>query len=299
MYDNMYRTALIILEQAFLGFPLVLGAYCSISLMKIPDLSLESAYVFGAILASQCLFLTNNLPTPITFICVLLAALIGGMTVGTVSGLLTQKAKLPHLLSAIITTGIFHGANQFVLGTCNMSISRYKNLLGYIAYFRQNPELPSLAISFVVLLIIAYLFLKTQLGYALAVLGNNRSFFEHYGISTQYVFIIGVLIANGLAGLGGYFDATSGGFTDINMGVVKALFCVIALILGKTFVRTKKPFSIWIPVVGVMSYFTLQQLLLKVGFNLKYFTMIHSIIVLIFLINVLKKKTGKIDHLGV
>ncbi len=295
----MFKISLIILEQAFLNFPLVLGAYFSISLMKVPDLSIESAYVFGAIFASRCLLLTNGLPTPLTMIMVLSTSLLGVMCVGLVSSLLTQKAKLPHLLSAILTIGIFHGINQFILGTSNLSISRYKNLIGYLDYFRQNPELPSLAIAFTILTLLGYLFLKTQLGFALAVYGNNRHFFEHYGISTNYVFIIGILCANGLAGLSGYFDATSGGFVDINMGAAKALFCVTSLILGKTFVPTKKPFSIWIPTVGVVSYFVIQQLLLKVGFNLKYFTMIQSFIVLLLLVLIYKRKTGKIDHLGV
>lgn len=295
----MYRTVLIILEQAFLNFPLVLGAYISISLMKLPDLSLESAYVFGAIMASRCLVLTNDLPTPVTFAFVLSAAILGGIMVGTVSGLLTQKAKFPHLLSAILASGIFHGMNQFVLGTSNFSISRYKNLLGYIVFIRQNPELISLAIAFVVLSILGFFFLKTQLGYALAVHGNNRYFFEHYNISRQYVFITGLLIANGLAGLAGYFDATSGGFVDIGMGTVKALFCIISLIIGKAFVRTKKPFNILVPIVGVISYFTIQQLLLKVGFDLKYYTMVQTLIVLIFLLSILKPPSGKIDHLGV
>ena len=295
----MFRIALIILEQAFLNFPLVLGAYCSISLLKVPDLSIESAYVFGAIVASRCLILTNSLPTPLTFLLVIFSAILGGMIVGLVSSTLTQRAAFPHLLSAILTAGIFHGLNQFVLGTSNLSISRYKNLLGYLDYFRRNPELPSLIIAFVFLSILGYLFLKTQLGYALAVHGNNRTFFNHYGISTNYVFTSGILIANGLGGLAGYFDATSGGFVDINMGMIKALFCVTSLILGKTFIRSKKPFSIWIPIVGVISYFVIQQLLLKVGFNLKYFTMIQSLLVLTLLISIYKKKTGKIDHLGV
>ena len=304
-FAQAYKTALIILEQAFLNFPLVLGAYCSISLMKLPDLSLESAYIFGAIVASRCLVLTNDLPTPLTFICVIPAALLGGIMVGLTAGLLTYKARFPHLLSAIITTGIFHGMHQYVLGTSNFSISPYKNLLGYLVYYRHNPELISLTIAFVVLSILGYLFLKTELGYALAVHGNNRYFFEHYNISRPYVFITGLLIANGLAGLGGYFDATSGGFVDLGMGTLKALFCIISLILGKTFVRSKKPFCIWIPMVGVISYFVIQQLLLKVAsqtdinFDLKYYTMVQSIIVLIFLITVLKRETGKVDHLGV
>lgn len=43
----------IIFEQTLIYLPLVLGAYCSISLVKVPDLSIEAAYVFGAILGKS------------------------------------------------------------------------------------------------------------------------------------------------------------------------------------------------------------------------------------------------------
>ena len=49
----MIETVLIILEQVLLHFPLILGAYISISLLKVPDLSLESAYVCDAIMGAQ------------------------------------------------------------------------------------------------------------------------------------------------------------------------------------------------------------------------------------------------------
>ena len=44
----MFNTLLVTLEQTLLYVPLVVGGYISISLMKVPDLSLESAFIFGA-----------------------------------------------------------------------------------------------------------------------------------------------------------------------------------------------------------------------------------------------------------
>ena len=49
----MINTLIIIIEQVFLYVPLVCGAYISIALMKVPDLSIEAAYVFGAIVGSK------------------------------------------------------------------------------------------------------------------------------------------------------------------------------------------------------------------------------------------------------
>ena len=85
------------------------------------------------------------------------------------------------------------------------------------------------------------------------------------------------------------------------MGLGKALLCITALILGKAIVPIKKPFSILIPLFGVFAYFTLQQLLLKVGFNLKYFTGVQAILVLCILINAYRKQPQRSpnDNLGV
>ncbi len=278
----------IILEQTLLYLPLTIGAYISISLMKLPDLSLESAFTFGAILASKYLLAQSTTPTTLPF--TIIAALAGGLVVGLTSSLLTQKAKIPHLLSSIMTVGLFHGINQAVLGTSMLSLTQVKNTLAALSFMKTNPELPALAIIGILLIVLAYLFLKTQLGYCLMVYGDNPRFFEHHRISGSFVFFVGMLIANSLAGLSGYLVAQTSGFIDTSMGLGAALFCITALILGKTLINTKHPASILVPTAGVSMYFAIQQLLLKCGFNLKYFTMIQATIVLIILVITLRKK---------
>jgi putative ABC transport system permease protein len=292
----MIETILIIIEQALLHFPLILGAYISISLMKLPDLSLESAYVFGALCATTCLPYIQHLPSVIAFPFLLCASLFGGACVGFTAGLLTQKARIPHLLSSIITIGIFHGIGQLVAGVY-LSLSGYKNLLA-IEIIPLHPELPILGSIFIICTIIAIYFFKTELGYCLAVFGNNPHFFAHYGIATSYIFASGIIIANALAGLSGYLFAQSNGFADINMGFGKLLLCVTALILGK--VIQHKTLSVFTPIAGLFCYFTLQQLLLKVGFDLRYFTMVQSLVIVTILITQYKKTENlHIDHLGV
>ena len=298
----MIQTVLIILEQVCFFIPLALGAYISFSLMKVPDLSIESAYVFGAILASKTLIHVQHLSIGPSLTLVIIASMIGGLLVGLISSLLTKYAKLPHLLSSILTIGLFHGINQFILGTANMSLSRFTNPLIIQGFFTQNPELPILFIIGLALLILGYFFLKSQLGFCLAVYGNNPDFFQHHNISTKFVFISGIIISNSLAGLSGYFVAQSSGFVDVNAGKGIALFCITLLILGKTFfIKSKKQRSLFIPILGLITYCSLQQLLLKVGFNLKYFTMIQSIIVILILIHKYKNKSAHdtINNLGI
>lgn len=299
LFSIAENTSLVVLEFVCLHFPLVLGAYFTISLMKIPDLSIEAAYVCGSITGVRMLVMTNDWPLlPAAIVC-FGASIIGGLLVGFTSSMLTSKAKFPHLLSSILTAGIFHGINQFLLGTSNVSITSRRNLIGLLNYLRRYPELPSLLIATALLLLAGYFFLRTKLGTSLAVYGNNPRFFENYGISTRFVFISGVMISNGLAGLGGFFDAQASGFVDVNMGAMKALFCINSIILGKTIVGSDKPYSIWVPIIGSLSYFVIIQLLLKVNFNLKYFTMVNSLIVAIILIIKYRQSRMRSQLLGV
>jgi len=110
------------------------------------------------------------------------------------------------------------------------------------------------------------------------------------------------MLSNALAGISGYFLAQSSGFVDVNAGKGIALFCITLLILGKTFfIKSKKQRSLAIPLLGLITYCSLQQILLKVGFNLKYFTMIQSIVVIVILIQKYKNKSiyDTKDNLGV
>ena len=292
----MFETILIIAEQALIDFPLILGAYITISLMKLPDLSIESAYVFGALVASSAMPLLTTLPSPLMLITLICVSMVAGACVGLTSGLLTQKARIPHLLSAIITIGLFHGISQAIAGVY-VSLGRYQNALT-LDVIPLHPELPVLAIVFTVCVLAALYFFTTELGYSLAVYGNNPSFFTQYGISTSYVYILGIIIANGFAGLSGYLSAQSNGFADLSMGFGKILLCVTALILGK--IITTKNLSIIPSTCGLFMYMALQQLLLKVGFDLRYFSTVQALVVVVILImHHTKKENSHSDHLGV
>lgn len=289
----------IILEQSMLHMPLIIGAYISFSLLKVPDLSIESAYVVGALCGACAVMGTAHMAIGIQLISVLCASLIGGALVGLTSSMLTQKGNFPHLLSCIVTFGLFHGFNQLIVPTY-MSLHHVRNPLQLISITARYPELPILIMIGCVVIVLIYLLFRTQLGYAFAVYGNNPLFFRNYGISTSFIFVMGVALANALAGLSGYLFAQSNNFVELNMGLGKALSCITALILGKSLSDRKAPFSIVIPIIATSAYFTLQQALLKLGFNLTYFMAVQAFMVLCILLYTYHKHPRlSHDNLGV
>lgn len=277
-------TALI--EQLLLALPLVLGAYISYSLLKLPDLSLESAYLFGAVLGVLVQEHGGGLAL------ILIASIAGGAVVGLISSAINQIFQLPFLLSSIITNGLFHGLTQYFLGTSLLSIRI------------PGPELLDTLSGFMVIggvvTILIGLGLRSQLGVSYAIYGNNPAFFRHYGISVKYIVMSGVMLADSLAGISGYLFAHANGFVDLSMGYGLVLLCITALILGKVAVQKK---LILVPLIGLLGYFVLQHLLLAIGMNLKYFNAFQALFVLTVLLLFNKRlaltQSRHVDHLGV
>lgn len=289
----MLSSIYISFNQAVMYMPLILGSFITISSMKIPDLSLESAFTAGAIAAYHIVYLKLPLSTGFILLLTLLASFIGGMIVGLVSSFLTMYCRFPHLLSSIITTGLFHGINLLVLGSCNASFNGCS-----------NPFAGSLKEGYMLMIITLILYLifvklnRSQLGISFSIYGRNKEFFKRHAVSEKFVFMSGVMIANGLIGIAGFLCSYTQGFVDTGMGIGIALLALTSLIIGKvlTGVRT----SLLIPLTGCLSYFVIQQSLLHVGFDLKYFTTVQACLVLVILVMYYRNNTRvTIDHLGV
>jgi putative tryptophan/tyrosine transport system permease protein len=269
-----------ILDQALIALPLLIGAYITLSLLKLPDFSIESAYLFGAVMA----YVGKDLSWPL----ILLNALIGGVIVGALVSTLNQYLRLPFLLAALITNGLFHGLTQYVLGTSMKSFHPVS----------MPSEHALFALIGVGLIGIIGFGLRSQLGYSWAIYGNNPLFFHHHPTSGRYVTFFGVMIGHGCAGIGGSLFALSNGFVDLTMNFGVILFCLTALILGKSCIRTHRP-NILVPLVGLIAYFCVQQTLLRMGLNLQYFNAFQALFILTLLSVFQKKRKKLIGHLGV
>ncbi|MBS0616306.1 MAG: hypothetical protein JSR58_07145 [Verrucomicrobia bacterium] len=268
------------LYDLLLMLPLIFGAYLTMSLMKLPDLSLESAFVLGGALGA--LVSTLGLPPIQQLLVCLAAAFAGGSVVGMLTSTLYKRIGIPFLLAAILCNGIFHGVIQAVMGS---PLLTFKGPLKGL--YAELGVLSGVAVTIFVLLSAG---LKRQMGYALAVYGDNPSFLERYQISSSYVVIIGSMLASGLAGVSGFLLAQSGGFVDMTMGYGIVLLTITALILGKKVVRSPSP-SVKVPLLGAAIYFLLQQLLLQAGINLKYYNTFQAAVVLVLLMSAGRKKT--------
>jgi putative ABC transport system permease protein len=270
----------LLIEQSLMALPLLIGAYITLSLLKLPDFTIESAYLFGAVAA----FLTQSCSIPI----ILGTACLGGMLIGSLVCTVHHYLKLPFLLAAIVTNGLLHGVTQYLLGTSTVSFHPHCGL----------SEISLLSLVGIVLVAAMSWTCRSQLGYCFAIYGNNTLFFQHHRISRPYVMFTGVIIAHGCAGISGFLFAKSNGFVDLTMNFGVILLCLTALILGKLFLRNPRP-HILIPLIGIVGYFVIQQLLLRIGLNLKYFNAFQALFILVVLFIGHKRQKITLNHLGV
>lgn len=285
-----------IVEQFLLHLPLLFGAAISFSLLKVPDLSIETAYVSGAFFGSYAVLACKDFSWPLQIVVGVGASLLIGCFVGIISSFFTKFLRVSHLLSTIMTTGFFYTVNQALFGPY-FSLHSARLLLTS-NNFGIYSELPFLFVSGVVLLIIVGCLFRSNLGYLWAVYGINREFLCTYGVSEKTIFFLGICVANMLAGYAGYLQAQSNGFVEITIAFGKSLVCLTSLIIGKIVVTSLHPISLLRPLVGGLGYFFLQAFLIRVGCNTIYFSAMQAIIIAVML-GLNRRMSSSNDDLGV
>ncbi len=289
--NSLLSQLLIIIEQGLLYLPLVLGGYLVISLMQIPDLSIESAVLIGAIAgnAGACVFSAAGLGLYVGIV----VAGFAGAAVGVGAALLHVYGRLSHLLSSIIMLGFCQGLSLLFMGASHRPVVHEVIKLMLVPGY---PVLPILVgCGFLVSLLMCY-FLKTKLGLICAFYGDNPRFLVNHRISSAYVVCMGMGIANALAGITGFLLGQVNGFIDVGMSFGTPLVCITALVLGQLLTSVKKVLAVVVPLVGVFAYFASQTILLKSGIDLRFFQLMQAV----FLVIVFLSRRSRYQHtLGV
>lgn len=90
-----------------------------------------------------------------------------------------------------------------------------------------------------VILVIAGLifFLYTKLGQAYIATGDNRDMAKSFGINTDRMEVMGLVVSNGLIALSGALISQQDGYADVSKGLVSLLSVWLALSLVRFFIR--------------------------------------------------------------
>ena len=279
------------ISQGLLWSIMAIGVFITFRILDIADLSAEGTFPMGAAVCALCIMHDIN-PILATF-----CGMLGGMLAGFVSGIMHTKMKIPALLTGIITLTGLYSVNLLILGSSNVYLSTHETIVTMVAKLGLDRTSSVLLIGsvFVVLVIlILYLFLNTQLGLARRATGDNVAMGQANGIKVDRMKILGYMIGNGLIALSGALLAQNNGYADLNMGVGTIVIGLASIILAEVIIK-HLPLGkrLWSLVLGSVIYRLIIVFILTTDIEAQMIKLVSAILLAVILyIPELRNKLG-------
>ena len=201
--DVFYYATPILMTGLSVGFAFKMGLF---------NIGASGQYTFGMFFALY-VGLMVDLPPSIHWIACILAGMLGGMLWGFIPGLLKAKLNVHEVITSIMFNYIgMYLVDMFIINNAKM----YEPNMTRTAYLPKGAQIPSLGvinsdvnisvIFAVAIAIILFVVLnKTTFGYELKATGFNKHASKYAGMNDSKNTILTMIIAGGLAGLGGAF----------------------------------------------------------------------------------------------
>lgn len=267
--------------QGLLWAILGLGIFLTFRILDFPDLTTEGSFPLGG---AVCVTAITHGISP------LLATLLGvmaGMLAGLTTGLLYTKGKIPIILSGILVMSGLNSVMLFVMKSPNLSLLNQKKLTDVFNGLAIPPNYDTVLIGliFVILVISAILFfLYTDLGQAYIATGDNETMAKSFGIHTDRMKILGLVVSNGIISLSGALIAQSEGYADVNKGIGVIVIGLASIILGELlFGELTLPERLIAIVLGSIGYQLLILAVIKLKLDTTYLKIYSSVILAICL----------------
>ncbi len=206
---------------------MALGIYITFRVLKESDLTVDGSFTTGG--ATAVMLITSGINP---WLAIIIAFLVG-IVVGTTTGLIHTKLKIPAILSGILVQFGLYSINLHIMGmVANVSCNPTKN--NVLLTMRNIPMAILIGfITAIALISILYWYFGTEQGSAIRASGNNEHMALAQGINVDNMKIIGFALGNGLVALAGGLMAQYQGFSDINMGRGAIVIGLAAIIIGE------------------------------------------------------------------
>ncbi|HIC0549671.1 TPA: ABC transporter permease [Streptococcus agalactiae] len=277
-------------SQGLLWGILGLGIYLTFRILKFPDMTTEGSFPLGG---AVCVTLMNQGVNPI------LATILGmlsGMLAGFVTGLLYTKGKIPTILAGILVMTSCHSIMLMVMKRANLGLNEIQTLKDFLP-FSNDLNLLVLGLIAILLVISALIyFLYTRLGQAYIATGDNPDMAKSFGIDTDKMEMLGLIVSNGLIALSGALVSQQDGYADVSKCIGVIVIGLASIIIGEVLYSTgltlfERLIAI---VVGSILYQFLITAVIALGFNTNYLKLFSAIVLgICLMVPVLKTKILK------
>lgn len=224
------------LGQGLLWSLLAIGVFITFRVLDIADLTVEGSFPLGAAISVTLIVAGVN---PIVSI---LAAAVGGMLAGVVTGWVHTKLKIPALLAGILTMIALYSVNLHVMGKANVSLLRMNTVYTYLETMNISATW-ALAIVGLVVAVLACVFLfwffGTEIGAAIRATGVNPQMIRAQGVNTDTMIVLGLLLSNAFVAVAGALVAQGNGYADVGMGVGTIVIGLTSVIIGEVLFGTR------------------------------------------------------------
>lgn len=276
-------------SQGLLYGILGLGIYLTFRILNFPDMTTEGSFPLGAAVSVT---LINLHVSP------LLATLLGmlaGCLAGLVTGLLYTKGKIPTILAGILVMTSANSIMLMIMGRANLGLLGKQTLVDLLPFSKDVNLLLLGLISVAVVIACLIFFLQTQLGQAYIATGDNRDMAKSFGINTDRMEVMGLVISNGIIALSGALIAQQDGYADVQKGIGIIVVGLASIIIGEVLYSNLTLLERLIAiVVGSILYWALISMILALGFDSNYLKIYSAIVLALCLVfPTLKEKIFK------
>ena len=271
-----------------------IGLFLPFRILDFPDMTVEGTFPLGA--ATAVTLISNGMNTGLAS---LIAAGAGALA-GLVTGLIYTKGKVPILLAGILTMTAVYSINLRIMGQANRSLLGKGTLFSadFLDFLPKN--FPTVVVGLVIIVVVTAataIFLQTELGQAFIVTGDNRAMARSLGVNTDNMTIMGLMISNGLIGLGGALVAQNNGFADVNMGIGIIVVALASIIIGEVVFTDQMSLTdrLVTIVIGSVLYRFVLVIVLYLGFNANDLNLFSAVVLGIALTLPQLRKVLKLD----
>jgi len=274
---------------------LALGIFISFRLFNFPDLTTEGSFALGGAVVAAALSSGGDpfAATALAFAC--------GALAGACTGMLRGSLKINELLSGILVMTSLYSINLRVMGKSNVPLltnatlftlvegwsdrtfgaAATFSLAGWTVSARGLFVLAAALGAVCLFCLVMYLFFRTDLGTAMRAVGNNPQMIRSLAVSTEWMVVLGIALANGLVALSGALLSQYQGFADVQMGLGMLVWGIASLIIGENLVG---PRGLGLVIVGASMGAVLFRLLVSIalqwGINPNDLKLISALLVL-------------------
>lgn len=278
------------ISQGLLWGILGLGIYLTFRILNFPDMTTEGSFPLGGAVAVT---LMNMEVHPLL---ATLAGALAGCLAGLATGLLYTKGKIPTLLAGILVMTSSNSLMLMIMGRANLGLLDIQTLQDLLP-FSKDSNLLILGLMAVLFVIAGLIyFLHTKLGQAYIATGDNRDMAKSFGIHTDRMEVMGLVVSNGLIALAGALVSQQDGYADVSKGIGVIVIGLASIIIGEVLFSTgltllERLIAI---VIGSILYQFLIAAVITLGFNTNYLKLFSALVLAICLmVPVLKKKVFK------